>query len=138
MSIFEIMGELINPGSMGKMDFKYNDQNIHQKFIPTRFAISMMIIGIVEYLFISQSNSYNNFGYIMKANAFLFIYLLISFKINIKPDYKNLGWIPFLINNPFKFSDNINRILVILNIFFMPGKYVSKNIVEFYKHLKIK
>jgi hypothetical protein len=136
MGIFEIIGELISPGPIGKMDFKDKDYEVRQKFIPIRFVISLIIIGIIEYLFVFQTEYFDDFSYILKVNAFLVIYLLISSIIRIRPDYDNLGWVPFLINNPFRFSDNINRFLVILNILFMPGKYISKSIVGFYRYCK--
>ncbi len=136
MGIFEIIGELINPGSIGKMDFIDNEHKVRQKFIPIRFTISLIIITIFEYLLVFQTDYYSDFIYILKVNSFLVVYLLIAYIIRIKPDYDNLGWIPFLINNPFRFSDNINRFLVILNVLFMPGKYISKSIVGFYKYCK--
>ncbi len=136
MGIFEIIGELINPGSIGKLGFNDNENHVRQKFIPIRFIISMVIIGIIEYLFLSELN-YLDFSYILKINVFLIIYLLISYIINIKPEYGNLGWVPFLINNPFRFSDNINRFLLILKILFMPGKYISRSVIGFYRYLKV-
>jgi hypothetical protein len=136
MGIFEIIGELISPGPIGKMDFNDKNYEIRQKFIPIRFVISLIIIGIIEYLFVFQREYFNDFSQLLKVNTFLIIYLLIAYVIRIRPDFDNLGWVPFLINNPFRFSDNINRFLVILNILFMPGKYISKSIVGFYWYCK--
>ena len=136
MGIFEIIGELISPGPIGGMDFKDNSYEVRQKCIPIRFVISLIIIGVIEYLFVFQHEYLNLFSQLLKVNVFLFIYLLIAFIIRINPDYDNLGWVPFLINNPFRFSDNINRLLVILNVLFMPGKYISNSIVGFYRYYK--
>ena len=44
MGIFEIIGELINPGPIGEMDFKDKEYEVRQKFIPIRFVISLIII----------------------------------------------------------------------------------------------
>lgn len=136
MGIFEIIGEFINPGPVGKVYLNDDDYNIRQKLIPIRFIVSLIIIGLIEYLLIFQTNFDNDSAYVLKVNIGLFIYLLISLFINIKPDYDNLGWVPFLINNPFRFSDNINRFLVILNLLLNPGKFISKSIVEFFRYLK--
>jgi hypothetical protein len=138
MGIFEIIGEFINPGTVGKVYLNDDDYNIRQKLIPIRFIVSLIIIGLIEYLLIFQTNSDNDSAHILKVNIGLFIYLLISLFINIKPDYDNLGWVPFLINNPFRFSDNINRFLMILNFFLTPGKFISKSIVGFFRYLKDK
>lgn len=136
MGIFEIIGELISPGPVGKMDFKDREYEIRQKLIPVRFIISLIIIGVIEYFFVFQKEYFNDFNQLLRVNAFLIIYLLVASFIRIKPDYDNLGWVPFLINNPFRFSDNINRLLVVLEILFMPGKYISKSIVGFYRYCK--
>ena len=135
MGIFEFIGELISPGPVGSIEVKNEDNgnDIRQKFIPIRFAISLIMIVAIEYLFINNASLANSLNYILKVNAGLAIYLLISYFINIKPDYGNLGWIPFIFNNPFRISDNINRFLVILMLFFMPGKYISRSIVQFFR-----
>lgn len=138
MGILEIIGELINPGPVGKVDLNDNDYDIRQKLIPIRFIISLIIIGIIEYLFVFQKDYLNNFSELLKVNAFLIFYLLIASIIRVRPDYDNLGWVPFLINNPFRFSDNINRFLVTLNLLFTPGKFISKSIVGFFRYLKDK
>lgn len=49
MGIFEIIGELINLGPVGKVDLSDSDYHIRQKLIPIRFVISLIIIGLVEY-----------------------------------------------------------------------------------------
>ena len=136
MWIFEIIGELINPSPVGKVELNDDDYDIRQKLIPIRFIISLIIIGIIEYLFVFQMEYLNNFSELLKVNAFLIFYLLIAYKMSIRPDYDNLGWVPFLINNPFRFSDNINRFLVILNLLLTPGKFISKSIVGFFRYFK--
>lgn len=96
---------MINPGPVGKVDLNDNDYNIRQKLIPIRFVVSLIIIGLIEYLLIFKTNCDSDSAYILQVNIALVIYLLISLFINVKPDYDNLGWVPFLINNPFRFSD---------------------------------
>ena len=123
---------MIHPGPIGGIDFKDKKSEVRQKFIPIRFIISLIIIGIVEYLFIFQKDYHDDFSHILIVNALFVFYLLIASVIRIKQDYDNLGWVPFLINNPFRFSDNINRFLVILNLFFLPGKYILRSIAGFY------
>ena len=136
MGIFEIIGELISPGPIGEMDFNDKASEVQQKFIPIRFAISLLLIGAFEYFVLFQQDSAFDFSRFFRINAFLMIYLLIASVIRIKPDYDNLGWVPFLFNNPFRISDNINRFLVILNLLFMPGKYISTSIVVFYRYCR--
>ncbi len=55
MGIFEIIGELINPGPVGKVGLSDNDCNVRQKLIPVRFVVSLIIIGLIEYLLLFQT-----------------------------------------------------------------------------------
>lgn len=132
MSIFELIGELFNPGQVGEIDFNDRRETYHRKFIIIRLVISLLLLGLLEYLFLRHPKHYNDFVYILKVNAFLLIYLLISFKIKIRSNSDNLGWVPFLIDNPFRISDDFNRFLVVLKVLFMPGKYISSSIHDFY------
>jgi len=47
MGIFEIIGELIDPGPIGKVNLKDNDSHIREKLISIRFIISLIIIGLL-------------------------------------------------------------------------------------------
>lgn len=132
MGILEIIGELIYPGPIGGIDFKDKKSEAQQKFIPIRFVISLTIIGIVEYLFLYQNDFYDDFSHVLTVNIVLVVYLMIASVIRIKQDHDNLGWMPFLVNNPFRFSDNINRFLLILNLLFLPGKYILRSVAGFY------
>jgi hypothetical protein len=58
------------------------------------------------------------------------IYLLIAYAVHPVADTSNLGWFGGLMNNPFRFSDNINRLLVFLMIFLWPGRLVSESFVD--------
>ncbi|MHA7109879.1 hypothetical protein ACRTDU_07115 [Sunxiuqinia elliptica] len=138
MSIFELIGELFNPGQVGEIDFNDRRETYHRKFIIIRLVISLLLLGLLEYLFLRYPKHYNDFVYILKVNAFLLIYLLISFKIKIRSNSDNLGWVPFLIDNPFRISDDFNRFLVVLKVLFMPGKYISSSIHNFYKSIVTK
>ena len=129
MGIFEIIGELFNPGQIGEIDFSDNRKIYGKKFINIRVAISLIILGFVEYLFLNQPEHYNDYGYILRVNIIMLIYLLISSKINVRPNSQNLGWVPFKIDNPFRFSDDINRFLVVFKILFMPENIYYKALV---------
>ena len=136
MSIFELFGEIFNPGPMGGFDFKDNRRTQRNKFITIRFVIALILLAGIEYLFLNDRQNYTDISYILKVNLFLLIYLFISSIIRVKPNTENLGWVPFIIDNPFRFSDDINRFLVVIRILFMPGKYISRSIVDFYRNKK--
>ena len=136
MKIFSLIGELFKPGSIGTIDFEDNDYSIRRNLILIRFIISLILFGIIEYVLLIPTGIYQDILYTLKVNSFIFLYLFISFNVNIKPDYDNLGWIPFIIGNPFRFSDNINRFLVYMKYILWPGKFISRSFICFLDYLK--
>ncbi len=136
MGIFENRDELFTPGPTGTIDFDDKEHEVLQKYISVRFAISLILIGIIEYFLVFATDKSDDYYYILLVNIFLLVYLLLAAIIRVKPDTENLGWVPFLIGHPFRFSDNINRFLVMLNLLFLPGKFISKSIAAFYRHCK--
>ena len=136
MSIFEIIGELVNPGPVGSIDFKDERKDPRKKFITVRFVISMLILGFAEYMFIVKTGAYIDLVYVLKVNVIISLYLLIAYRLRVKADSRNMGWVPFLIDNPFRISDDFNRFLAILNVLFLPGKYISRSIVDYYWYAK--
>ncbi len=136
MGIFKNMDELFTPGPTGTIDFDDKDPEVRQKYIPVRFAIALIIIGTIEYFLVFATGRSDDYYYILLVNIFLLVYLLLAAIIRIEPNTENLGLVPFLIGHPFRFSDNLNRFLVMLNILFLPGKFLSRSIVRFYWYCK--
>lgn len=136
MGIFELLGELINPGPVGNIDFQDEDHKLRKKLVVIRFVLAVLILLGVEYLIIFTMNPFNSYLQLLKLHAIFLTYLLLAYRLRVNPDYDNLGWVPFLINNPFRISDNINRFLVLLNVLFLPGKFVAHSVVGFFRVMK--
>lgn len=136
MGIFQNMDDLFTPGPTGTIDFEDKAYKVRQKYIPVRFAIALLIIGTIEYFLVFATGNSDDYYYILLVNIFLLVYLLLAAIIRIEPNTENLGLVPFLIGHPFRFSDNINRFLVMLNILFLPGKYLAGSISAFYRYCK--
>ena len=49
-------------------------------------------------------------------------YLFVSYFIRPEPDRTNLGWAGF-IDNPFRWSDDQNRMLLWLKVMLLPGRF---------------
>jgi hypothetical protein len=136
MGLFEIIGERRNPGPIGKIDFSDKYNSIQKKHITIRFIFSLIIIGIIEYLLIYETGWRNKMTNLLISNIVLLIYLVISLFINIRPNFNNTGMRSFLFDNPFRYSDDINRYLILLKVIFEPGKFISKSIVGYIISLK--
>ncbi len=57
-------------------------------------------------------------------------YVGLAFVLCPRPDMEELGWFGGLIDNPFSHEDDLNRFLLALLIFLLPGKVVCYGIAE--------
>ena len=48
--------------------------------------------------------------------------LFVAYFVNPKPDPSNVGWAGGLIDHPFRWSDDQNRMLLALNVVLLPGR----------------
>jgi hypothetical protein len=126
--------ELLDPNPIKDINFENKNYQSKRNTILFNFAFSLVIVLIFEFFVVFNLFHYSNIIDILMINAAAVIYVFISRLITIKPDYNNLGWVPFLVDNPFKISDNGNRILVFFNVFFSPGRYISKSILDFWRY----
>ena len=60
----------------------------------------------------------------------LTIYLGLGYMFRPKPDFENLGWFGGLMDNPFRFSDGLNRFLLSLLVLLLPARFVSTSLAD--------
>jgi hypothetical protein len=56
-------------------------------------------------------------------------YLIVSYMVQPHSDTDDLGWCGGLMDNPFSFSDDVNRGLLVLGLLLLPGRIVSELLV---------
>nr|WP_315024898.1 hypothetical protein [uncultured Aminipila sp.] len=66
----------------------------------------------------------------------MIVYSVAGYFIIPRPDYSNVGLLGGLINNPFRISDNINRMLVFILIILIPGRLISTTVLSWIDLLK--
>ncbi len=57
-------------------------------------------------------------------------YCLAAYFVRPEADTSNLGWAGGLIDHPFRFSDDINRLLLFLTIILWPGRFVAESLID--------
>jgi hypothetical protein len=55
-------------------------------------------------------------------------YLLAGYHIHPEPDRENLGWWGGVIDHPLRWSDDVNRLLLLASIVLWPGRFVSESL----------
>ena len=68
-------------------------------------------------------------GLLLGAAASL-VYLVAAYWLRPAPEMSNLGLWGTMINHPFRFSDDMNRMLLFLYAFFWPGRFISATMVD--------
>lgn len=134
MGLFEILFEKFNPGGVGKIEkYKNKPKKTNIIILILKLIISILIIWFLYHITLRYKTNAEN---IIKFIIILFIYCLVSYMIVPKPDYSNIGWFGGLINNPFRFSDNLNRMLIFLMFLLYPGRFIAITFVQTFHLLK--
>jgi len=60
-------------------------------------------------------------------------YLAAAYLINVSPDTSNLGLGGTILNNPFSYEDDHNRVMLKIALFLWPGKLVLWTLVRAYR-----
>ncbi len=126
MGLFEFIGEAMNPGSVGRIQSnKGINKNVNIRTLVLKSIISVGII--VGLYFLIFGRSFHLKGLLIYLGIMI-VYCLIGFYIVPKPDYSNIGWLGGLIDHPFRYSDDLNRMLIFLVIVLYPGRLISTTV----------
>ena len=133
MSFFEWIAERFNPGPVGRIGGP--DKNANQP--QSKFWIWLLtILGVGLFCFFAWSILQSQ-NVLLWITVFL-LYLLLAYALAPKHEPSNMGWLGGVIDNPFRISDDINRLLFFLALFLLPGKiilYAFQTIVNTIKAL---
>lgn len=128
MGILEYIFERKNPGKVGT--FQKNEQSSKNISIPLlvfKIFISAFIVYLLFYLTVMNNLNFIN---TMIFIIILLIYCLISYFVIPKPDTSNVGLLGGLIDHPFRYTDDLNRLLIVLLILMYPGRFISTTIIQ--------
>lgn len=133
MSLLEFLGETIQPGKTGTIDVNKGKKEKGIGVLILKTILSIVIVVGLYYLIFGKSFQIKEF----LAFAFVIvIYSIISYFVLPKPEYSNLGWFGGLIDNPFKISDDVNRMLIFIRVLLIPGRLISSTFVSWIQLLK--
>ena len=112
MSLFEWLWERKNPNPTGTI----NDREKPKRDEPINWLL--LIIGQVLFWFlcyqIVELETYGEEGIKLKIvfGIVLLIYAITGYNLDIQPNYDNLGWLGGIVDNPFRYTDDVNRFLI--------------------------
>lgn len=128
MGLLEFLFERKNPGNVGRIH-KNNKPTMYMKLpiLIIRLIVTVIIVYGLFYITVFNNINLTN---IAKFLFFLFIYCFISYKVAVQPDTSNVGWLGGLIDNPFRYTDDLNRMLVVLFVLLYPGRFISTTVIQ--------
>lgn len=133
MGLFEWLGEAHNPGPIGSIEYRRRRR-------PKRFKVEVLfarilataLVGGWGYLVLSVWQIRDPQG-LLAILAGTLVYLTISYHVHPKPDMSNIGWLGGLLDHPFRFSDDMNRMLIFFAVVLLPGRFVSETFVDCFR-----
>lgn len=130
MSFFEWLGESDDPGPSGEAQFGARQRGRQtRRGVLVRVFVSLGLLGLLGFIMyhqmgIREFQTYRNTG------VGVMVYSLIAFFVHPEPDTSNVGFLGGLVDHPFRYSDDVNRILIFLLLVLLPGRFLSEAWVD--------
>ena len=132
MSLFEWFGESYNPGDMGGIRVESGGGSDQSRgLILLCFVIAVALIAGGAFAIFHFGGNLWKQKMLLIGSGFA-VCLLLAYFLRPEPDLDNIGWLGGLIDHPFRYSDDINRILLFLQIALLPGRFIAQSIVNFF------
>lgn len=100
-------------------------RQLPRSFVIGRGVVALVLLAGAIWLLMLTVETRRDVGLRL---SLLGIYLFIAFWIDPEPDYNDLGWFGGLMNDPFRFRDNINRSKLSWRLFLAPGAFIATGV----------
>ena len=133
MGLMELIGELMNPGEIGTIEKvkREKEKRLHILILKTILAIAIAA-GLYYWVF-GISFHFKQFVTFVTIMA---VYSAAGYFISPEPDYSNVGWLGGVFDNPFRFSDDINRMLIFVRVILIPGRLIATTVASWIDYSK--
>lgn len=90
--------------------------------------VSVALIAAEVYLIRQLLPGLSRRGWLI-ASGITLAYVLIGHVVRVNPDTTDLGLFGGLIDNPFSYTDDVNRFMLFLQILLMPGRLIAESVL---------
>lgn len=130
MSLLEWLGESYDPGPTGCV--KGHDRRQPQNR-GTALFLGIVSLGVAAFplvmIFLHTPGETWSL-YLPAAILGEFFYITLGYLVRPEPDTSNMGWCGGLMDNPFRYSDDINRMLLFFKIILYPGRLLCTGLLD--------
>lgn len=132
MSMLEWIGESVSPGPTGSIELGGETRPSRASGLQVLFQLALagLLVGGALWLVFGPIGVERTSHNLTVALVITFSYLGIAWLIRPRPDMSNLGWGGGLIDDPFRYSDDLNRNLLFFSLLLMPGRFVAECLVD--------
>ncbi len=130
MSLFEWLCERNNPHPVGEVGGYGNcrDRSRLSCIITGFISIAVTCLGPILYM---QQDLDADWRIALGIFVGTCIYAAAGYSLKLSPNYDNMGWAGGLFDNPFRYSDDVNRTLLFFKIALVPGRLLGIGFVDF-------
>lgn len=118
-----------DPDDVGFMELNTHDYKVRSKRskVVRGVIATLMLFGleIVMFKFF--------IGGIIVSELVLAVYLSLGYLLKISPNTEKMGLFGTILDHPFKYTDDQNRTLLYLKLFFTPGRFITTSIADLLK-----
>lgn len=133
MSLIEWLFESVNPGPIGKLEINQEDPDDSGKPPKKWLIYAVTLIGLllagIGFYWVFHNGPHDGAGTVIVRLCCFAVYVLTSHLSNSTPESTNMGWAGGLIDNPFRVSDDLNRLLLLLQVLLLPGKLIAFSLI---------
>jgi len=122
--LFELIGEALDPGDQGSLAVTAPEVRWRPgAWVVLHAAVALMILGTVVFFLVSWTLP--AWGWTVGWSVGLMLYFFMAHYFVPVADTGNLGWLGGVFDNPLRWSDDWNRLLIFLWIVLLPGRFVT-------------
>lgn len=130
MGIIEWLGESYTPGPVGTVDGP-----LRQRVARTRGALILRSLGALMFLglvlaAVVESSGPPTLRTVATTAVLLTAYSLLGYFARPKPDMDNVGLAGGLVDHPFRYSDDLNRTLLFVEVLLFPGQLLAETALD--------
>ena len=132
MSFFEWFGESRQPGPIGTIERGVPDPgHWHPRVILARaIAAAILLAGVLTGIVWFTDGT----GEAVVAFLVVGAYCSAGYWYAPRPDLENVGWLGGLVDHPFRWSDDVNRGLLVLRVVLGPGRFVTVSLRDAFRY----
>jgi len=130
MDFMERWGESVDPGKIGTIDISAEHETCRCRLLVLLRFLAVIIGVPIAWYKIVPHVPLPMFQAIVLVIGGTLVYVALSYLLNPAPDLDNIGIAGGLIDHPWRYSDDINRKLLLAQCVLGPGRFIAESVFD--------